>query len=731
MITKLQRETILYEIAMVIGNSLDFEKNIKNLCSTLLRKLSAKSVVIVEKKSEIVSIVHSLPKIAFYNKDISKYLIDDFLEIKDGESYVYSYVLDGFGYLVLEKKTPLERELAYLLRPLMTKFAISIKSCKLYEDAKINMLRAQKAEKVKMQFLANMSHEIRTPLNGIIGFIDLLVQDNSINENAKRMIYTIKQSSEMLLGIVNDILDIAKIENQGVSIEEKRFNPLFDFIDTLELFKARALEKGVEYIIFIDPRLPVEVFGDYFRIKQVLSNLIGNAIKFTQKGEVVCEIALKSLTKDECEVDFSVKDSGIGIPKEKQDKIFEMFSQADGSINRKFGGTGLGLAISSKIVEAMGGKLEVESRVGEGSRFFFTLKFKVANITSKIKDIINDMNILFVNSDHKKLSLIKRVVENIGYVDEVEIDEFCKVDKEFYDVIFTVSKALDECKSSTPTVVVDKEIDGYYHLHTPYNVYELFSILHKIAGECLECSDDRVAKKDSELIFDEKVMVVDDQDINRELMRALLSKYGLRDITFATNGQEAVREFKKDSDIKLIFMDINMPVLSGVGALKNIRSFNKTTPIVALTANAMAGDRKKYIELGFDEYMSKPFRQEELEAILSKFLKRETKRESKKERVKDDGVSAIIKKLRVKYVKDLPDELERLKEAIEKRDIENIRAISHKIKGTSANLKMDEISSIAKQMELKAKSGDVDVMELFERLKEEFEKFRESLGDDI
>jgi len=722
MISKSLRETILYEIAMIVGNSLNLEQSLRDFCIVLLRKLSARSVVIFEKRGDIFSIVYSLPKTAIFDGGITKYLTDDLLfEIEDNGKFIYGYRLDNFGCLIIEKSSPLERELAYMLQPIMKKFAISVQSCKLYEDAKNNMMRAQKAEKIKMQFLANMSHEIRTPLNGIIGFIDLLVQDDSINKNSKRMIHTIKQSSEMLLSIVNDILDIAKIEEQGVSIEAKRFNPLFDFIDTLELFKAKALEKNLDYAIFIDPKLPVEVYGDYFRIKQVLSNLIGNAIKFTQKGEVFCEISLKNLTKDECEIFFSVKDSGIGIPKEKQKRVFEMFSQADDSINRKFGGTGLGLAISSKIVEALGGKLELESKVGDGSRFFFTLKFKISSLTNRIKDTINDMNFLFLYSEDssKNLNIVEKVITNIGHVDKISIDEFLKVDLDIYDIIFTTSKTLKVCnidKDKIPIVVVDKEVEGCYFLNTPYNVYELFSILHKVAGESLEHTKE--SGSEDIVSFDGKVLVVDDQDINRELMSILLDKFGLQDVVFARDGNEAIEKFKKDKP-ELVFMDINMPVLSGVGALKNIRVFDKKIPIVALTANAMSGDKKRYLKLGFSDYLAKPFKQSELKAILSKFLKQKSKAVKK-----PDKMGGIIEKLRVKYLKDLPNEMDSLKSAIEQKNLEEVRAISHKIKGTSANLRLNDISDIAKKIEQKSADGDWDVMTLFEELKSEVSKIQ-------
>jgi len=336
------------------------------------------------------------------------------------------------------------------------------------------------------------------------------------------------------------------------------------------------------------------------------------------------------------------------------------------------------------------------------------------------------MNILFVSNEHKNLSIIKRVIENIGYVDEVNEDEFCKADGDIYDVIFVTSNIVDMCSDiSIPIVVVDKKIDGYYYLNTPYNVYELFSILHKIAGECLECSNSKAIVKEDNMFFEGRVLVADDQDINRELMSALLNKYGLDDIVFAKDGQEAIRKFKKDGDIDLVFMDINMPVLSGVGAFKNIRSFNKTTPIVALTANAMAGDKEKYLEIGFDEYMSKPFRQEELEIILGKFLnkKQEVEKKSMSEK-KGSGVNSIIEKLRVRYIEELPAELQRLKRAIEKKDAKDIRAISHKIKGTSANLRMNKFSSIAKEMEQRSANGDVDMMTLFEKLEKEFEELK-------
>ena len=453
--------------------------------------------------------------------------------------------------------------------------------------------RAKEAEKAKSMFLANMSHEIRTPLNAILGFTQLLEKKNNLDEESQKYIRIINSSANTLLKIINDVLDLSKIESGNISIDKKEFNPNRVFSDVASLFLAKAKEKRINYKIDID-KLPDCILSDEHRLKQVLANLIGNAVKFTpEDGEIV--VSVKKVDEDDKKVKlrFSVKDTGIGIPKDKQKEIFKAFSQADGNIIKQFGGTGLGLTISSKIIQKLGGNIEVESEEGKGSEFYFTLEFE-------------------------------------------------KCDK-----------------------VIEEE-----------------------------------KKEDKNYTYKAKILVAEDDEFNQELIKAILNNFEI-DYDIVSNGEEAIQKVK-DNKYDLIFLDINMPKMGGLEAIKEIKKLTNT-PVIALTANAFKEDVEKYFKEGFDDYISKPIKLDELERVFSKYLKREKKGYISTLQDTLNLSKDILMNLVDIYFKNVSQDLKNLDEAIKSGDFEDIRKYAHKIKGSSLNLKLDEVGKIAGEMEKHSK----------------------------
>ena len=462
---------------------------------------------------------------------------------------------------------------------------------------------AQRAKKAKELFLANMSHEIRTPLTGVIGFIDILKRKN-LDDEAKHIVDVISNSADMLLNIVNDILDISKIENDGVTIYPTKFDAKSSFFNTIELFIARAKEKNIDYIANVD--IDSCIISDEYRLKQVLSNLIGNSIKFTpENGEVKIDIKATDIDEKYIKVDFSIKDTGIGIPKEKQKKLFKIFSQIG---DNKFGGTGLGLYISSQIVNKLGGKIKVESQEGKGSEFYFSLKF-------------------------------------------------------------------EKCEKITKEIQKDIKVKG-------------------------------------------KILIAEDNQVNQELLKALLDIRGNIEYEIVENGKEAIKLFKKDN-FDLVFMDIFMPIMNGDEAVKKILEYEKEnnlthTPIIALTANALSGDKEKFLEEGFDGYISKPIKNEELDGVLAKYLKEDLLGNIA---LNLDLDEEIIKELIDLYFQNIYSDLDLLKKAIEENDYKNIREIAHKIAGGSSAVGFDKAYKKAKIIENFAKDEEKkDYRELFKKL---------------
>lgn len=503
---------------------------------------------------------------------------------------------------------------------------------------------AEEASQAKSMFLANMSHELRTPLNGIIGFTDLL-KGTDLTEEQREFITIIEKSSENLLGIINGILDLAKIESKKIEIENIVFNPVEEFESAIEVYATRAADKNINLGLFIDPRLDTPLKGDPTKIKEVLINLISNAIKFTGAGgSVDVEIRRIESKEGKSKVRFSVQDTGIGIPPDKKALIFEAFSQADASVTRKYGGTGLGLTISSKFVELMGGKMGLESEMGKGSHFFFDLELdEVPSLSEGLHKKFSHLAVGLLASTQKQKSQDRFIKEYLDYFGTKSIlyysfselkEKLPQIDIILVDFDYADETLLKEASTlNRPFVLITKSsnqkrldslgIKWTKLLYEPINVTKIKNIL-SLCQQAARKTPKEIREFDaSTMLFRAKALVAEDNAINQKLIQKTLENLGLQ-VTIANNGLEAFEQ-RKNQNYDIIFMDIQMPVMDGVEATREILDYEKDygvphIPIVALTAHALKGDREKYLEEGMDEYSTKPLVLDEIIAILKKFL---------------------------------------------------------------------------------------------------------------
>ncbi len=541
------------------------------------------------------------------------------------------------------------------------------------DQTREDKLAAQDASEAKSMFLANMSHEIRTPLNGIVGFTELL-KDTNLEDEQREFIDIIEKSSENLLEIINNILDLSKIESNKLEIEDIAFNPIDEFESAVEVYAVRASEKHIDLGCFIDPSLERPIKGDPTKIKEVVINLLSNAVKFTNSGGSI-NVDIRRVETDQpntAKVRFQVQDSGIGVTSEQKDKIFEAFSQADTSITRKYGGTGLGLTISSRFVELMGGQLDLESESGEGTTFFFELEFEeIESLNDLVKGTFSNYNALILESKSKKKTQDTYLKEYLDYFgvsynifhDESELQRLessVNFDMIFVDYDYTSEDELAAYDKGQQQLVLItksyymKKIDSL-KLDVLKTIYEpMNSSKVKLALESYD-ADAFAAKKSKAKIkkrkFDEKsskfeanCLIAEDNIINQKLIKRTLEDLGLT-VTLANNGLEAF-EKRKNGNFDVVFMDIQMPVLDGVEATQEILDYEEDfesphVPIIALTANALKGDRERFLAAGMDEYTTKPLVRSEIISLLNHFLSH--KIIDTHARISDDNIAKEIK----------------------------------------------------------------------------------------
>lgn len=521
--------------------------------------------------------------------------------------------------------------LSYLLIKQIIKKSKELES--ITKKAQLSEQEALKANETKSKFLANMSHEIRTPLNAIIGFADILSTSKLDSKDIEKATI-ISKSAKVLLNIINDILDISKIESGKSEISKSSFN-LRELVEQIvQLYTINTKQKNIRFLYRLDKNIPEFIISDETKIKQVLSNILSNAIKFTPKDGKICfDVELIKFENNIAKIKFSIKDEGIGISIEDQKKIFEPFSQADGSISKKYGGTGLGLTISLNIVKMLGSQIQLESEINKGSNFFFELDLEVKNTnTIDSSKFEYDFAICSVIDDSENIKEhLSSVVKYFGRIhqdDEIEkckkIDLiFCFGDSQFYN-------KLKERKNrfNCPVVFVGnieklnnnimKHLMDYF-LDVPIYGSKIFNIIAE--AKSIEKNNQIIEETNKK--YKGKILVAEDNANNQLLMEIILNDLGL-DVTIVENGKVAFEKYKENL-YDLIFMDINMPIMDGIETLKEIKKYEKEhqkihTPIIALTANAIQTDKEKYIEDGMDGYLSKPIVNAELIKLLDLYL---------------------------------------------------------------------------------------------------------------